>query len=157
MIAAHQHTVSEVLGDKFLHEIPPYQRPYAWTPDEAKQLYVDLREAVEASNDEPYFLGSVVLIRPQGELVGQVVDGQQRLTTLTILAAVLRDIAVDKNEKEALGSVVYIEPNQFRAQVEAVRVRAHERDRVFFVTRFKSQAQRLETCLHRSRKTKPSI
>lgn len=132
MITAHQHTVSEVLGDKFLHEIPPYQRPYAWTPDEARELYQDLKEAVEASSGEPYFLGSIVLIRPQGELVGQVVDGQQRLTTLTILAAVLRDIATDKNEKEALAAAVYIEPNQFKAQVEAVRVRAHQRDRVFF-------------------------
>lgn len=132
MISAHQHTVSEVLGDKFLHEIPPYQRPYAWTPDEAKQLFRDLVEAVEASSSEPYFLGSIVLIRPQGEVAGQVVDGQQRLTTLTILAAVLRDIAEDKNEKDALGAAVYIEPNQFLAQTEAVRVRAHEADRTYF-------------------------
>lgn len=132
MIEAYQHTVSEVLGDRFLHEIPPYQRPYAWTPNEAKQLLIDLLEAVNASRDEPYFLGSIVLIRPKGQITGQVVDGQQRLTTLTILAAVLRDVAIDEREKEALGSVVYIEPNPFKAQVEAVRVKAHDRDRGFF-------------------------
>ncbi|MEN5080996.1 DUF262 domain-containing HNH endonuclease family protein [Bosea sp. TWI1241] len=132
MIEAHQHTVSEVLGDRFLHEIPPYQRPYAWTPDEAKQLLIDLVEAVGASTDEPYFLGSIVLIRPKGQIAGQVVDGQQRLTTLTILAAVLRDVAVDEREKAALTSVVYIEPNPFAGQVEAVRVKAHDRDRGFF-------------------------
>ena len=132
MISANQHTVSEVLGDKFVHEIPPYQRPYAWTFDEAIQLLDDLEEAVASSDVEPYFLGSIVLIRAPGELIGQVVDGQQRLTTLTILAAVMRDLADDEREQVALAQTVYIEPNPFRAQVEAVRVRAHIEDRVFF-------------------------
>lgn len=132
MISAHQHKLSEVLGDRFLHEIPPYQRPYAWTTNEAEELFDDIREAAATGNDEPYFLGSIVLIKPRESIVGQVLDGQQRLTTLTILAAVLRDIAEDSQEREALGAAVYIEPNPFRQQVEAVRIRAHERDRVFF-------------------------
>jgi Protein of unknown function DUF262/Protein of unknown function (DUF1524) len=132
MITADQHTVAEVLGDTFLHEIPPYQRPYAWTPEHALQLLDDLREAMQSGDGEPYFLGSIVLIKPPGQNVGQVVDGQQRLTTLTILAAVLRDVATDKLEREALSAAVYIEPNRFKAQVEAVRLRAHDEDRVFF-------------------------
>lgn len=132
MISAHEHTIAEVLGDAFLHEVPPYQRPYAWKPDEALQLLDDLEAAVAASEDEPYFLGSIVLIRAPGEVVGQVVDGQQRLTTLTILAAVLRDAAENEQERSALAQAVYIEPNRFRNQVEAVRLRAHTEDRVFF-------------------------
>jgi hypothetical protein len=132
MIAADQHTVAEVLGDGFIHEIPPYQRPYAWTSDEALQLLDDLLGASEASDSEPYFLGSIVLIRPQHQKVGQVVDGQQRLTTLSILAAVLRDVADNDQEKVALAGAVYIEPNPFKAQVEAVRLRAHTEDQVFF-------------------------
>ncbi|TCA55154.1 DUF262 domain-containing protein [Rhizobium leguminosarum] len=132
MITAHQHTVFEVLGDRFLHEIPGYQRPYAWRTEEAGQLLVDLLEALEQATDEPYFLGSIVLIKPTGELVGQVLDGQQRLTTLTILGAVLRDLATAAQEKSALDSIVYIEPNAFLNQQEAIRLRAHEDDRVFF-------------------------
>jgi hypothetical protein len=132
MITADQHTVADVLGDGFLHEIPPYQRPYAWTPEHALQLFDDLREAMHSGEGEPYFLGSIVLIKPQGQNVGQVVDGQQRLTTLTILAAVLRDVATDKLEHDALAAAVYIEPNRFKAQVEAIRLRAHSEDRMFF-------------------------
>ncbi|MES5097824.1 DUF262 domain-containing HNH endonuclease family protein [Agrobacterium sp. BA1120] len=132
MISAAQHSVYEVLGDRFLHEIPPYQRPYAWTEEEAKQLLVDLTEAMDDEADEPYFLGSLVLIKPPGHLIGQVVDGQQRLTTLTILGAVLRDLAIDEKERAALDSIVYIRPNAFLAQKEAVRVLAHEDDRLFF-------------------------
>ncbi|WEA58645.1 DUF262 domain-containing HNH endonuclease family protein [Rhizobium sp. BJ04] len=132
MITAHQHTVFEVLGDRFLHEIPGYQRPYAWRTEEAGQLLVDLLEALEQATDEPYFLGSIVLIKPTGELVGQVLDGQQRLTTLTILGAVLRDLATAAQEKSALDSIVYIEPNAFLNQQEAIRLKAHEDDRIFF-------------------------
>ncbi len=132
MISAAEHSVYEVLGDRFLHEVPPYQRPYAWTDDEAKQLLADLLEAMDDESDEPYFLGSLVLIKPPGQVVGQVVDGQQRLTTLTILGAVLRDLAIDEKERTALDSIVYIRPNAFLAQKEAVRVLAHEDDRLFF-------------------------
>ncbi|TAY14054.1 DUF262 domain-containing protein [Rhizobium leguminosarum] len=132
MITAAEHKVYDVLGDRYLHEIPPYQRPYAWTDEEAKQLLADLVEAKDGASDEPYFLGSLVLIRPQGQVVGQVVDGQQRLTTLTILGAVLRDLAADDKEREALDSIVYIRPNAFLDQKEAVRVLAHEDDRLFF-------------------------
>ncbi|ABE41166.1 protein of unknown function DUF262 [Rhodopseudomonas palustris BisB5] len=132
MINADQHPVAEVLGDKFIHEIPPYQRPYAWTSDQALQLIEDLREAMSSGADEPYFLGSIVLIRPRGEPVGQVVDGQQRLTTLTILAAVLRDLATDPDAREAISGAVYIKPNPYKKQVESVRILPHSEDRIFF-------------------------
>jgi hypothetical protein len=132
MINADQHPVAEVLGDKFIHEIPPYQRPYAWTSDQALQLIEDLREAMNSGADEPYFLGSIVLIRPPKELVGQVVDGQQRLTTLTILAAVLRDLEKDQDAREAIAGTVYIKPNPYKKQVESVRVLPHSEDRIFF-------------------------
>lgn len=132
MINADQHPVAEVLGDKFIHEIPPYQRPYAWTSDQALQLIEDLREAMNSGGDEPYFLGSIVLIRPRNESVGQVVDGQQRLTTLTILAAVLRDLETDQDPREAIAGAVYIKPNFYKKQVESVRVLPHSEDRIFF-------------------------
>lgn len=132
MITANQYTVADVLGDEFVHEVPPYQRPYAWLPEHALQLLDDISEAMESSHEEPYFLGSIVLIKPPKQMIGQVVDGQQRLTTLTILAAVLRDVATSKQEREALAAAVYIEPNPFKQQVEAVRLRAHHEDRVFF-------------------------
>jgi Protein of unknown function DUF262/Protein of unknown function (DUF1524) len=132
MIKANQFNVSEVLGEAFVHEIPPYQRPYAWMEELAIQLFDDLREAMQSGGDEPYFLGSIVLIKPPSGIAGQVVDGQQRLTTLTILAAVLRDVATDQQERNALGSAVYVEPDPFREQPGGGRLLAHTEDRTFF-------------------------
>jgi uncharacterized protein with ParB-like and HNH nuclease domain len=85
MITAEQQTVAKVLGDGYVHEIPPYQRPYAWTDVEALQLVEDLSDALMSSETEPYFLGSIVLIRRPGEIVGQVVDGSSDLLLLQSL------------------------------------------------------------------------
>jgi hypothetical protein len=69
--------------------IPTYQRAYSWQDEEVGRLFEDLRNAYEAKRKH-YFLGTVVLIvdRPAG---ADVVDGQQRLATLSLLAAALRD------------------------------------------------------------------
>ena len=132
MITATQAKLSEVLGDTYIHEIPPYQRPYAWTTIEAEELLDDILEAANDAGKETYFLGSIVLIKPKDSKLGQVVDGQQRLTTLTILAAVLRDLADDQQEREALGDAVYIQPNPYKNQAEAERLRPHNLDKTFF-------------------------
>jgi len=66
--------------------IPPYQRPYAWTSDQVDDLWDDL----VANLGSGHFLGSVVL-SSEDESRPQVIDGQQRLTTLMLLMSTLRD------------------------------------------------------------------
>ena len=51
------------------------------------------KSSLDRDTDEPYFLGSVVLVKEKGIPAAEVIDGQQRLTTLTILFSVLRDLA----------------------------------------------------------------
>lgn len=65
--------------------IPPYQRPYAWTSEQVDDLWDDL-----VSNPDGHFLGSIV-VSNEDEARPQVIDGQQRLTTLMLLMSVLRD------------------------------------------------------------------
>jgi uncharacterized protein with ParB-like and HNH nuclease domain len=78
-------------------KIPEYQRPYAWTTDQVGDLWNDLLNALDQKNEEEeeeaeYFLGSMVLVKSENkaQAEAEVVDGQQRLTTLTILFAVIR-------------------------------------------------------------------
>lgn len=72
--------------------MPPYQRSYSWDVEEAQALLTDLGEIVESG--DVHFIGAIVLVRENngGYLI---VDGQQRLTTLTILLSVLRDMETD--------------------------------------------------------------
>lgn len=78
--------------------IPDYQRPYAWGVEQALQLLDDLESSLDRDQDEPYFLGSIVLVKDKGEPRSEVIDGQQRLTTTTILMAVIRDLVTDDDE-----------------------------------------------------------
>ncbi|MBT9290670.1 DUF262 domain-containing protein [Prosthecodimorpha staleyi] len=96
-IKAGQERLSRVFSDEFAFAIPTYQRPYAWEKEQAEALLADilaaLDEAIETKAPVTYFLGSIVLIKQPGAPEAKVVDGQQRLTTLTILLSVLRDLS----------------------------------------------------------------
>ncbi|UOF91553.1 DUF4357 domain-containing protein [Fodinisporobacter ferrooxydans] len=102
-LTAQETPLHKVFSDDYLFTVPSVQRPYSWTTDEAGELLDDLLEfinhyGISENNishvDEPYFLGSIVLVKNDGPKA-EVLDGQQRLTTLTILFSVLRDILSD--------------------------------------------------------------
>jgi len=83
---AKDKLLGDILTGREKYKIPRYQRPYSWTTDNISDLWNDLQE-------ESAFLGSFVFNCEKentGEFV-EVIDGQQRLITLTILMAVLRD------------------------------------------------------------------
>jgi len=97
--------VADLLSDPFLFSVPHYQRPYSWTDREAGQLLADILSASGVDNPdlaEPdYFLGAILLLSTAGETtltttgaprVYDIIDGQQRLVTLTIIACGLRDL-----------------------------------------------------------------
>lgn len=94
-IAAVEINLGKLFTDEYEFVIPEYQRPYTWGVEHAVQLLVDLQEALERDLDEPYFLGSIVLVKDAQSPRAEVIDGQQRLVTLTLLLAVLRDIVED--------------------------------------------------------------
>ena len=114
-ITGSEHPIRKIFSDDFVFRIPPYQRPYAWGNDQAEELLEDLLTAVgdekgPVEDTEPYFLGSVVLIKKDGQPQADVVDGQQRLTTLTILLASLRKI-VDEDLARGIRNFLFEEGN----------------------------------------------
>ncbi len=95
-IEGKEYTIGKIFSDDFIFTIPPYQRPYDWDTEKAEALLDDLLGAIgeteeTVNNLDPYFLGCIVLIKDDSP-EADVVDGQQRLTTLTILLAVLRTL-----------------------------------------------------------------
>ncbi|HMW05430.1 MAG TPA: DUF262 domain-containing HNH endonuclease family protein [Leptospiraceae bacterium] len=76
------------------YEIPDYQRPYSWEKEQIEELWDDIIDAW-SKNEDTYFLGSMILIKKENKFL--VIDGQQRLTTLTILFCVLRDLLYPKD------------------------------------------------------------
>ena len=142
-ITASEKALVDVFCNKFRFSIPDYQRPYSWEAEEAKALFDDLRTAMgmgDPREASPYFMGSIVLIKDPDQPEADVVDGQQRLTTLTILICVLRDrLEADlENSKEELRttsqSYVAEAGNLFAGAQNMYRLRLRPRDADFFET-----------------------
>ena len=129
------YPIEKVFSDDFLFNIPHYQRPYAWTTEETEQLLIDLIDALgdettDINKIPPYFLGNIVLIKPIDKSESEVLDGQQRLTTLTILFAVLRKLL--PKYKDDLENLICQPEKLLSGTPERPRLKLRERDRDFF-------------------------
>lgn len=82
---AEQKTIRELLTSQ-LYGIPRNQRKYVWNHDNWEDLFLDLEFAT--TNQTNHFIGSIVLLREENNISGlsqyTVIDGQQRLFTITI-------------------------------------------------------------------------
>ncbi|MBR7824696.1 DUF262 domain-containing protein [Actinospica sp. MGRD01-02] len=96
---AGETTFAGLLEGKKQFQVPLFQRPYSWKEDQLGQLWLDILEQAEliteGTEGSTHFLGSVVHApSPQHTMAfprALVVDGQQRLTTLSLALAALRD------------------------------------------------------------------
>ncbi len=109
--------------------IPEYQRPYVWGSEEVNDLLDDVTFAMREKPDFEYFLGSFVFqanaAAPENgqEFVeNDLLDGQQRMATLLILFAVLRDLAEDDKAKKDCQECIYQEASQYRRIPERTRL-----------------------------------
>ena len=105
---ADTYDLASIFGRPVNYLVPLYQRPYVWTRQKQwEPLWEDVREVADRQLDDtlsndaiPHFLGAIVLERSlleRGLLDGRtIIDGQQRLTTLQLLIAAARSIAVDR-------------------------------------------------------------
>ena len=71
-------------SEKSVYEIPIYQRNYAWENDEIQALVQDVYDAYKKDPGKPYYIGTLVSYH-KGDSVYEIIDGQQRLTTIRLL------------------------------------------------------------------------
>ncbi|MHC8491243.1 DUF262 domain-containing protein [Thalassospira sp. SM2505] len=135
-IEAKEQELKRIFSDDYLFEIPAYQRPYSWTTEQAGELLDDLLSTMGHSEPiedvAPYFLGSIVLIKDPLYARAEVVDGQQRLTTLTILIAVIRDLCDDTVSKSNLEKYICEKGDKFAGSEDRFRLTLRDRDSEFF-------------------------
>lgn len=84
-----QFSIKELLSDDANYLIPMYQRNYAWEEREINQLIQDVVDYQQKNNAQPYYIGTLVVFqRDNGSF--EVIDGQQRFTTLSLIAICLK-------------------------------------------------------------------
>lgn len=105
-----QFVVRDLFCDDYVFRFPLYQRPYRWGTRHAEVLLNDILEAAgtegKVDDHPPYFIGSIVLVK-QVERYHLVIDGRQRLTTIAILLAVLRDLEKDSDDRADLHEMLF--------------------------------------------------
>ena len=151
-IQAKELQLVSIFNDNYRFEIPDYQRPYAWTTEQTGALLDDLLHAIgdveSVSEAAPYFLGSIVTIKNGLQPQAQIVDGQQRLTTLTVLLCVLRELASSDSDRNDTHNYIYA-PGRESAGIQGhYRLTVRERDREFFQNNIQ-QMGRLSSLLDR--------
>jgi len=129
---AVERTISQILTEQNRYEIPPYQRPYSWKEENVEQFLDDVYESFEAQ-DKEYFIGALITIERKKDRLYEVVDGQQRLTTLNLIFSRLRDaVKGDADAKSELGKRVLLPRNPLTGEEATPRLTLRKRDRKFF-------------------------
>ena len=132
-ITGKEYPLLNIFSQEFDFHIPEYQRPYAWTSEESGILFDDLYAFYMEEQADNYFLGSTVLIKEDNVPHADVIDGQQRLTTLTILFACLAQRLRNNPEAYAGCQNLLCEPGNILAGIPArPRIHLRELDQAFF-------------------------
>lgn len=116
--------------NKIQFVIPVYQRNYDWSIPQCQQLLNDILEVAENNNINAHFIGSIVFIHDDlytsntvKELT--IIDGQQRLTTLTLIYLAIYELAQKINHDELANEIIdtyiinkYIKEENYRIKLK---------------------------------------
>ena len=102
---AKDRKLIEFLRDKQQFVVPIYQRTYSWRIAECKRLLNDIKNVATNDSIKNHFIGSIVRVKEKyddKEISTQaIIDGQQRLTTCTLLLAAITNYIAESNEARA--------------------------------------------------------
>ncbi len=126
--------------------VPLFQRPYSWKKSEWETLWEDLVGLCESDNPRPHFMGSVVTMQmpggPQGVAQFLLIDGQQRLTTIFILLAALRDVTRETQENlaEQINNTILV--NTYEKDLSYYKLQPTQVDREAFYNIIRSESHK---------------
>lgn len=86
----HEFSIKQLLEDRSTYLIPMYQRNYAWGEGEINQLIQDVADYQTKQTNQHYYIGTLVVYRHKNGAF-EVIDGQQRFTTLSLIALYLNN------------------------------------------------------------------
>lgn len=112
-IENHKYSIEEAFKECF-YVVPDYQREYVWTEKEVRQLLDDINEQVDAGRAREYFIGTVLVSPASRKGEYEVIDGQQRLTTVFLLLCALRYRFAGQPQRQLIDGLIttsYTDPD----------------------------------------------
>ncbi len=104
-IENHKYSIEEAFRECF-YVVPDYQREYVWTDKEVQELLEDINEQVDAGTTSEYFIGTVLVSPGSSSSEYEVIDGQQRLTTLFLLLCALRQRFAGQPHRQFIDNLI---------------------------------------------------
>ena len=116
--------VGTLFAQERFYRVPAYQRPFSWDDDQFDDLILDIKDA---DRNTTYFVGTIVLHK-ENDGTFAIVDGQQRLTSLLILLACLRDAIEEVQYKNGIQDKIMQQRRVTDGIPERVRIEVKDRD-----------------------------
>jgi len=141
-LTAEQKTIYEIFSGNSKYIIPPYQRAYSWDKEQCSELFEDIKNAF-LNEEEGYFIGNIVIAKSSEEKEFlEVIDGQQRLITLTLFLKVLSEF---DSENNALDDAIWVKDRRDRTKKEQrVQTRVFEdKDSVYLLEVLEKDSQHI--------------
>lgn len=114
IVNASETKLQQIIEGEKQYVVPLFQRAYSWNDKEWKTLWDDLIDLYEQDSPRAHFIGSIVTIPttsvPEGVAKYLLIDGQQRLTTIFVLMAVLRDRINGEELAEEIHNTLLVNP-----------------------------------------------
>jgi uncharacterized protein with ParB-like and HNH nuclease domain len=108
---AYTKSIGDLLSVNKKYIVPRFQREYSWKNEEVLELWKDLSSSIKVKDGSclnfEYFIGSLVLVGQDSSPEMKIVDGQQRLTTITILLSALIQTFQDISEKNLADGIYF--------------------------------------------------
>ncbi|MDI2090127.1 DUF262 domain-containing protein [Commensalibacter oyaizuii] len=113
--------------------VPSYQRSYKWELQQVKELYQDIIDA-KNKKSEQYFLGTVVITKSEHDNIKNIIDGQQRIVTASILISAIRNYFAKKKDTDSVETITrdYISSKDLRTKNEISHVLILPDDQKFY-------------------------
>jgi hypothetical protein len=144
--------IAHALADKQLI-VPVYQRPYAWEEENVRDLLLDISNSIKEKANE-YFLGSIVLTEgADGKL--EVVDGQQRLATISIVVAGIRDYMLRQLDSQRANQIEskYLQKVDLKSLEAAPQLKMNVYDNAFYKSRILSRPDDAQRAIKSSKES----
>ena len=133
-------TFLELIGNGRLYKVPPYQRDYSWTEEQWEDLWTDIVD-LAARPDDTHYMGALV-VEGRSDREFAVIDGQQRIATLSLLALAvigrllaLAEAGVDVQDNRQRAAALrarFIGEKDPASLVEASKLTLNETDNAFY-------------------------
>jgi len=141
---SERKNIGELFAGTIRYEVPSHQRDFSWGKDEIEDFWNDL---ISSTQEKDYFFGSMIFQSSSDRKIKIILDGQQRLITITVLLAAIRDIFYNLKEIESAQDINqhFIIDKYLKREIKKLTLNLRNKDFFYYcIQKFTTDQERLD-------------